>query len=428
MAQTKAHYAWIGPNNGYAEIFWDAQSPAKYDWIGIYSSQTKGQDDFITWQWATNGSSYVTDCYIKSGLSVRYFTWLSSDTGKLSNEGDQVELDLNEVDHEAGKRKMTPGLVLSKLSGSYSEIMRSGDLDLKGEVEDQNESKLEPGCWVEPYSNGYAKIYWTAATNQGDSDWVALYSSIYKSNDDYISGTWQWAKGNSSYETSQAYIAGIHARYIKQGSPYVALRRSKPIYAGYLDLSNIYISTDGIDLCVIAKEGVKDDSGSLSQILRIMSDQLHKAWKCEPSVFSLSPYKNLLFKNLSMQEVRVIGAELSITEYYDVLMIYYKTYLMAIQIADDGERNAKRHAFWQISLAQRFGVDFAIKLGNAHEEGRPGTAEDNRVDEINNKNALEYNAGHPGIDPKEAADTMWEEGLIVGYKKDVAPEHTKDEF
>ena len=213
--------------------------------------------------------------------------------------------------------------------------------------------------------------------------------------------------------------------YIKQGSPYVALRRSKPIYAGYLDLSNIYISTDGIDLCVIAKEGVKDDSRS---ILRIMSDQLDKAWKCEPFVFSLSPYKNLLFKNLSMQEVRVIGAELSITEYYDVLMIYYKTYLMAIQIADDGERNAKRHAFWQISLAQRFGVDFAIKLGNAHEEGRPGTAEDNRVDEINNKNALEYNAGHPGIDPKEAADTMWEEGLIVGYKKDVAPEHAKDEF
>ena len=235
-----------------------------------------------------------------SGLSVRYFTWLSSDTGKLSNEGDQVKLDLNEVDHEAGKRKMTPGLVLSKLSGSYSEIMRSGDLDLKGEVEDQNESKLEPGCWVEPYSNGYAKIYWTAATNQGDSDWVALYSSIYKSNDDYISGTWQWAKGNLSYETSQAYIAGIHARYIKQGSPYVALRRSKPIYAGYLDLSNIYISTDGIDLCVIAKEGVKDDSGSLSQILRIMSDQLDKAWKCEPSVFSLSPYKNLLFKNLAI--------------------------------------------------------------------------------------------------------------------------------
>ena len=323
---------------------------------------------------------------------------------------------------------MTPGLVISKLSGSYSEIIRSGNLDLKGEVEDQNESKLEPGCWVEPNSNGYAKIYWTAATNQGDSDWVALYSSIYKSNDNYISNTWQWAKGNSSYETSQVYIAGIHARYIKQGSPYVALRRSKPIYAGYLDLSNIYILTDGIDLCAIAKKGVKDDSGSLSQILRIMSDQLDKAWKGEPSVFSLSPYKNLLFKNLSMQEVRVIGAELSITEYYDVLMIYYKTYLMAIQIADDGERNAKRHAFWQISLAQRFGVDFAIKLGNAHEEGRPGTAEDNRVDEINNKNALEYNAGHPGIDPKEAADTMWEERLIVGYKKDVAPEHTKDEF
>ena len=180
--------------------------------------------------------------------------------------------------------------------------MRSGDLDLDGEVEAANEYALKPSCWIEPYSSGYAKINWTPAKNQGNSDWVALYSSIYKSNDDYISGMWQWAKGNSSYETSQAYTAGIHARYIKEGSPYVALRRSKPIYAGYLDLSNIYISTDGIDFSVVSKEGIKDDR-SPNQILRIMSDQLSKAWKGEPSVFSLSPYKNLLFKNLSMEEV-----------------------------------------------------------------------------------------------------------------------------
>ena len=65
-------------------------------------------------------------------------------------------------------------------------------------------------------------------------------------------------------------------------------------------------------------------------------------------------------------------------------MIYYKTYLMAIEITDDGGRNAKRHAFWQISLAQRFSIDFAHKFGNAHEKERPGTAEDNRVDEIYN--------------------------------------------
>lgn len=72
--------------------------------------------------------------------------------------------------------------------------MRSRDLDLDREVNSAGEYALKPGCWVEPYSNGYARIMWTAAEKQGDKDWVALYSDVYKDNGDYISGAWQWAR------------------------------------------------------------------------------------------------------------------------------------------------------------------------------------------------------------------------------------------
>lgn len=101
---------------------------------------------------------------------------------------------------------------------------------------------------------------------------------------------------------------------------------------------------------------------------------------------------------------------------------------MAIQIADDGERNAKRHAFWQISTMQKFGENFAKEIGNAHERGRPGTKEDNRVDDLNNSAALQYAKDHPGVDPATAANQMWSSGLLADYNDKVAPEHTKDEL
>ena len=55
--------------------------------------------------------------------------------------------------------------------------------------------------------------------------------------------------------------------------------------------------------------------------------------------------------------------------------------MMAINIADDGdhERNAKHHAFWQISMFQKFGKTFAQGIGDVHRRGRPGTADDNRL-------------------------------------------------
>ena len=208
-------------------------------------------------------------------------------------------------------------------------------------------------------------------------------------------------------------------------------------------------------MCSTVEDIIRDATANdISKLIKIMADQLCKTFKGEPSVFSgiWSSGDNLLSKNLSHEEVKVILAGLVsrscnvgmvyyydthlmatkilaelVSQFYDMLMVYYDTYSMATQIANDGERNAKRHAFWQISLAQKFGLDFAKKLGDAHEKGRPGTAEDNRVDDLNNAAALKYAAEHPGVDPRQAADTMWSEGLIVGYQPDVPPEHTKDE-
>ena len=416
MAQIKKYYAWIGPSNGYAVINWHADGPQQYDWVGLYSNQNKGTNDYLTWQWVSNGSSYVTSEYILSGLSVRYFTWKAA-----LERTDDTKLNLNEVDIE-GRRVITPVSLLASLSGSYAELMRSNDLDLEREVNAAGEYSLRPGCWVEPSSKGYAVINWTSPESQGSSDWVGLYSDVSKDNGDYIAWQWASAKSPRGYETSQSYVPGIHVRYIKEGSPYIALRRSKPIAKGYFDLENIYTSTQTAD---------SETTQDVNKILRIMADQLTKAVKGEDSVFSpgIWPFgNNLLFKNLSYEEVKVIGAALSPSQYYDIIMVYYETYFMAIRIADDGERNAKRHAFWQISLVQKFGEDFAVKLGDAHEKGRPGTAEDNRVDALNNEAALKYAKDNPGVDPQQAADKMWEGGLLKGYNPSVAPEHTKDEL
>ena len=415
MAQIKKNYAWIGPSNGYVALNWHADEPQYYDWVGLYSKQSQVWSEYLTYQYVSRGSSYVTSEYISSGFSVRYFTWTAAE------RSNNTKLNLDEVNAK-GECIVTPASVLASLSGTWTELMRTNDLDLKREVNAAGEYALQPGCWVDPDHKGYARFNWTAAKYQEDRDWVGLYSDVFKNNDDYI--TWQWAKGNSSYTTSESFVPGIHARYIREiGGKYIALRRSKPIAKGYLDVENMYTS----------EQLVLEDATvtNVSKILKIMADQLVKAVKLEPSVFSpgLWPFgDNLLFKNLSYEEVKVIGAELHPSQYYDVIMVYYETYRMAIEIADDSERNAKRHAFWQISLIQKFGEDFAKKLGDAHEKGRPGTAEDNRVDGFNNAAALQYARDNPGVDPKIAADTMWNSGLLHGYAPSVAPEHTKDEL
>jgi len=171
----------------------------------------------------------------------------------------------------------------------------------------------------------------------------------------------------------------------------------------------------------------KEEPADLSSDwITILIDQMHKAIGGEPSIFTLGK-DNLVWKNLSIDEIKVIFHRLSPPQFPDVLKIYYHTYRLAIQIADDSERNAKRHVYWQIALVNKFGAAFAKELGDAHEKGRPGTDEDNRVDELNNAVALQYVKQHPGVDPLTAANTLWTEKKLHSYQV-AHPSHGHDEL
>lgn len=75
MAEIKNIYAWIGPDNGYAAIYWQADGSQDYDWVGLYADEQKEQNDYDSWQWVSEDSSYVTSTIISDKLNVRYLTW-----------------------------------------------------------------------------------------------------------------------------------------------------------------------------------------------------------------------------------------------------------------------------------------------------------------------------------------------------------------
>lgn len=110
MAQIKRAYAWIGPSNGYAAINWDAGSPGYYDWVGLYADKQKGLNDYITYQWVSKGSPYVTSTIIADDLNVRYITWVGDST--LGHP--RVALD--EVNSQ-GEYVVTPASLLASISG-----------------------------------------------------------------------------------------------------------------------------------------------------------------------------------------------------------------------------------------------------------------------------------------------------------------------
>lgn len=367
-----SHYAWVGlSGNGYASIHWRG-SAEKYDWIGLYSSSSKGTNDYLTYQWATRGDHYNTSQYFVSGLSVRYFRYSSA--------------------------------------GFYYELFRSSDLDLDTELNVADERLLVRGCWVSPTSNANTKLNWVYKPNSSSYDWVGLFMAG-ASDSDYVA--WQWACRGTSYDTGKGMYAGYHARYYMydtSAGKYVCLRFSKQLAQQYLDVSSIYSSSGFHSLAV---------TNALPRLVKIAYDQLLKAFNQEPSIFSLGIWplggENLLWKNLSRQEINVIMRELPRTQWIDCLMVYYGTYQLAINIADDSERNAKRHVYWQVEMCRKFGQDFAKKIGDAHEVGRPGSDLDNAVDEHNNAVALAYCAANPSVSGTDAANILWSNGSLQGY-------------
>jgi RHS repeat-associated protein len=58
----------------------------------------------------------------------------------------------------------------------------------------------------------------------------------------------------------------------------------------------------------------------------------------------------------------------------------------------EGQPNAFRHAYWIATTAKRFGSDFAVGLGNAHENDTPGFSRDGRADRHNNQMGARFGA------------------------------------
>jgi hypothetical protein len=375
--QTVSRYAWVGVSNGWADLCWYADNPEQYDWVGLYDSQAKDVNSYLFYSWTKESyTHYVSDQYFVSRLSVRYFRWNAA---------------LN----------------------SYQEIFRSADLDLSWAVEVEGEMELTFGCWVSPTSKSNTYLNWSRHPSSSSYDWVGLFPNRGIGADGYK--TYQWACKDSPYDTGYGIEPGYHARYYiwDDGTKkYVCKRRSVPIGSAYMDLAAIYrfglLEPTG-DRRLMAP-GIADG------IWDILVDQLVLALKGQPSVFAAGYYPesawpfsgtNLLWKNLSWEELRVMGGQLLFSQYKQCLMVYYTTYKMGIQIADNDERNAKRHVFWQVSMAQAFGEAFARAIADAHEKGRPGSAADNAADAYNNEMALSYWQKNPTATPSEAADYLW---------------------
>ena len=81
--------------------------------------------------------------------------------------------------------------------------------------------------------------------------------------------------------------------------------------------------------------------------IQILKDQMGRAYKGQPSIFGigitliplLHPFvtkfageQNLIWKNLSSQEIWVIFRSLKTSQYDQVLLIYYQTYRLAIEV------------------------------------------------------------------------------------------------
>lgn len=143
-------YAYIGVSNGWAVLHWESPQVENYDWVGIYDSQDKDQNSYLTYQWVKNNTEYISNQYFVSGLSVRYYRYIS---------------------------------------GKYQELFRTKDLDLHSSVAVPDESCLFYGCWVSPTPKSYVRLNWIYK-NAAYYDYIGLFKD---NSDKYL--TWQWAMG-----------------------------------------------------------------------------------------------------------------------------------------------------------------------------------------------------------------------------------------
>jgi GH18 family chitinase len=127
---------------------------------------------------------------------------------------------------------------------------------------------------------------------------------------------------------------------------------------------------------------------------------------------TISFYYSLIGKNLSVEEWKVILT----TQPWNaasIVLVYAQVFKIIEHMTDAEEQNAVRHVLWQCLLKQRFGAEFATKLGDAHEKARPGSDADNKADEINNiKGQQLADEVRSDLECFKRAREMWEAGEL----------------
>ena len=76
------------------------------------------------------------------------------------------------------------------------------------------------------------------------------------------------------------------------------------------------------------------------------------------------------------------------------------------QGAEDGHQDAFRHAYWNALMVQRFGLDWAARMGTAHERLPGNPADREAMDLYNNEVGRRIAEQHPDASPEELADLV----------------------
>ena len=59
-------------------ISWSATATGYYDWVGLYSSPSAGNDEYVAYQNAQAGGSYNTGIPVQANFQARYLVWDAS--------------------------------------------------------------------------------------------------------------------------------------------------------------------------------------------------------------------------------------------------------------------------------------------------------------------------------------------------------------
>jgi hypothetical protein len=154
---------------------------------------------------------------------------------------------------------------------------------------------------------------------------------------------------------------------------------------------------------VAVAQNMSETAGILNKMAKDVSK---RGWP------ALEEYQKLIGKNISQEEVWVIARYPHYAFHW--LGVHRRVYEVVEHMVDKEEQNSVRHVYWQCLLKKRLGEKFAIEMSEAHEKGRPGSADDNAADEINNRIGLKLADDVDNEDECLARTrVMWQEGKLA---------------